>query len=78
MHIGEQEDSMRQRVLVAGLGTLVALSSAAMIKLIVPATSLAAPSRTVPISADELQSQMDVRPLPLLRIEDLFEAVDRR
>jgi hypothetical protein len=37
-----------------------------------PATSVAAPPQPVPISAGELQSQVDVKPLLVLQIGDLY------
>jgi hypothetical protein len=68
---------MRQLALVTGVVTLMAMGSGALIRLLIPATSVAAPGQAAQISTDELQWQLDVGPLPVPKIEDVFEAADR-
>jgi hypothetical protein len=72
IQIGKHEVSMRQMALITGAVTLLAFGSATMLRLLIPATSLAAPSQAAQIPTDERQSQVDAGPFPVLRIENLF------
>jgi len=62
---------MRTLAFTTAITILIAFCAVAAIKSPIPA-ALSTPARTVSISLDELQRQVDVRSLPALVIDDLY------